>query len=520
MKINRFLIILMFTVAFSSCELTENPLYSLNEVTVFSDETNAQLAMNGIYVQLGGQPFAGMWLMETSEMGSGLGYANISAWRADLVMLNVSPATLLPARMWDAGYRTIRDANAFINAVEASELSTEVKDRFIGEAKFIRGFVYLQLTGFWGGLPLRTEPVNTETTNVKRSTRSEVYDLIEEDLLDAIERLEQNDNHGKVNEWAARALLAKTYFLRASQEDEINGTSSSYWQKAKEQGEIVISQGPYVLDPSLVNLWDANTTSAEVIFKVNFAQGALYNFNPASTEPAGASVAGSNNGRCRASKTAYDIHADKYPGDPRLDATFFHTSYERVSNGTTPNLYPVNKANNTFGWPYFKKHFDPDRVANESSKDQVLFRYADLVLLMAEVESELGNSGLAQTYVNQVLQRARTTDGASATEPADWPILNKEDFRKEIYMERVIELMGEAKTYVELRRRGAAWLGEVLQRHNDNPNLDIGRHATWTDVTYDDLSQSFLEKNLLLPLPSTEINFNDLMTQSDQNPGY
>lgn len=516
-------IIALLVITASGCSLKEDPKFSLNEITVFSNVDGAQLALNGVYAGVSSAWVAGQFMYEVAEMSSGLSYTDKAAWRGELAGLNVLPTNILLKFVWERGFLAIKNANNFIAAVEASPLTEEVKINFIGQAKFIRSFVYLQFTGLWGGLPLRNSKTNSDNTHIQRASRSEVYDQIEEDLLEVIESLEPSSNHGQVNEWAARALLAKTYFLRASQEDETNGTQSAYWQLAKVQGDLVINSGVYALDMSFINLWDGLTPTTESLFEFEYGFGGSSNGFVVNGLSKATAPNGSNNGfvfsRTRASKTALDFHMDKYPGDPRIDVTFFHTSFNNVTNGTTPALYPAITNSNVAGWPYYKKYFDPNQVVSESAEDAIMLRYADLLLLMAEVENELGNSGLAQSYVNTVLSRARTADGANATEPADWPLLSKEDFRKRIFYERQIELMGEGKNFVEVRRRGVAWFQDILQRHNDNPNNEPERDPRWSDYIYD-LSQTNLEKNLLLPLPSVELNFNELMSEVDQNPGY
>lgn len=527
MKVYKILIGMLLFFCSIGCELVENPRYTLSSEIVFSSEENIQNALNGIYVYMERSNYFGGRFFEGSEMGSGLGFApKAAAVGAPIAGLDLEPTLAFTRSIWSTGFAAIGQINLFLANLESSPLEQAVKDPFIGKGKFLRAINYLELSGLWGGLPIFTKATQTiEDAYVSRSTKDEVYDQIEKDLLEAIDLLQPDINYGQINQWAARALLAKVYFLRASQEDGISGTSSLYWQMAKDQGEIVIEQGPYELEVSFEKLWDGFSPSPEHIFTLYFTLNQDPNANTLSR--AFAPPASNQNGllwaRNRATKEVFDFYSTKYPGDPRIDATFFHTSYLRYlansgSWASTP-LYPEVIDHNARGWPYVRKNFDPDQSAKYSSKDILLFRYADLLLLMAEVENELGNSGLAQNYVNQVLERARNADGANSPEPADWPVLGKEEFRKEIYLERQFELYGEGKSYVDVRRRGIEWFGEVLQRHNNNPNNMPDRHPNLSDYTYD-VSVDNLTKNLLWPLPDEEINFNDSISFEDQNPGY
>lgn len=527
MKAYLLFIGILLVVVSSSCELNEDPRYTLSSGTVFSTEGNIQNALNGIYVYMERSNFYGGRFFEGSEMGSGLGFApKAAAVGAPIAGLDLEPTLAFTRSIWNTGFAALGQINLFLTNLESSQVDEDIKREYTGQGKFLRAFNYLQLTGLWGGLPIYTKATTSvEDAYVPKSSQEEVYDQIESDLLDAIDLLKPDNNYGKINQWAARALLAKVYFLRASQEDGINGTSSAYWQLAKEQGDIVINQGPYSLDPSFENLWDGHTQSPEKIFTLYFTLNQDPNANTLSRafSPPASNIDGLLWYRNRASKEVFDYYNNKYPGDPRIDATFFHTSYMRYIANTqswesTP-LYPAVVDHNSRGWPYVKKHFDPNQSAKYSSKDITLYRYADLLLLMAEVENELDNSGLAQTYVNKVLKRAREADGVDSPEPADWPVMSKDDFRKEIFLERQFELYGEGKCYVEVRRRGTEWFGEILQRHNDNPNNMPDRNPNASDYIYD-VSEGNLIKNMHWPIPDEEINFNEAINITDQNPGY
>ena len=138
-------------------------------------------------------------------------------------------------------------------------------------------------------------------------------------------------------------------------------------------------------------------------------------------------------------------------------------------------------------------------------------RYADLLLMLAEIENELNGPGNAYQYVNEVLARARTqADGTQAPEPADWSGMAQDEFRTRILRERQYELLGENHEWFDTRRRGYEYfLEEVIETHNNFPNLGN------KDFTY-----PVSVKNMLLPIPSTELSNNTEISQADQNPGY
>ena len=131
---------------------------------------------------------------------------------------------------------------------------------------------------------------------------------------------------------------------------------------------------------------------------------------------------------------------------------------------------------NTKSWPYFKKPWDPEQSGNNSHKNLILYRYADMLLMAADAYNELGQTDKAITFANEVLKRARQSGNAS--QPADWRSgLSKEQVREKIYFERIF---------------------------NDG-NLN---------------DENFLKKNLLLPVPKDEIDTNSALDYSDNNYGY
>lgn len=230
MKGYKTLIIALVVFTCASCELEEKPKYTLSSATVFSTEENMRNALNGLFVYMERSNYLGGRFFEGSEMGSGLGFSvKAAAVGEPIAGLNLEPTLAFTRSIWNTGFAAIGQINLFLSNLESSPLEQAIIDPYIGRGKFLRAFNYLQLVGLWGGLPLYTKATKSVAdAYVTRSSREEVYDQIAEDLLDAIDLLPPDGSFGEINQWAARALLAKAYFLRASQEDGIHGTSSTY----------------------------------------------------------------------------------------------------------------------------------------------------------------------------------------------------------------------------------------------------------------------------------------------------
>lgn len=185
---------------------------------------------------------------------------------------------------------------------------------------------------------------------------------------------------------------------------------------------------------------------------------------------------------------------------------------------------------NTKSWPYFKKIFDPEQSGNNSHKNLILYRYADMLLMMADVYNELNDKDKAISLADEVLRRARTSGKVASAQPARWNAgLSKEQVREKIFIERIVEGLGESEMYQNVRLRGTDFLKKVLEMNNahgiirasvdNNPD----RKGSWGERLFNkgNLNDAdFLKKNLLLPIPKDEIDTNSALDYTDNNFGY
>ena len=184
---------------------------------------------------------------------------------------------------------------------------------------------------------------------------------------------------------------------------------------------------------------------------------------------------------------------------------------------------------NQNAWPAHAKLYDQNQQGTASHKNLMVYRYAEMLLLMADVYNELDQKDKAIELANKVLARARRSaqTAAPATEPADWSKdLTKDQVREKLYFERIIELFGEPDMYEMMRIRGTEFLKKALEYHNNHEITKVSdayyksSSQKWTDRIYNEgnLTEEFLKKNLLLPIPDTERDNNPGIT--DNNFGY
>lgn len=574
MKTLQYIYLILAVLGFSSCSdlLDENPQYTINNVTAFENEETANLVLMGCYAYMTDYNAYGQAMQETLVAPTGLMFAqNNNVTYAEFATLNISETNGTIGQVWNGLYKVISECNYFISSLEKSNLSEDYKNGALAEAKFLRALCYFNLANLFGAVPLRNEPTTTANINLARASRADVYAQVESDWTFAAAHLTTTKVAGRASKYAAYAYLAKLYWMLGSQE---NSSSSAYWAKAKSAGEQVLAEGGFGLEQSFGNLFKLySNNSAESIFQINFTSttngfGNRGNwlFSAQNTSNPGISWA-----RFRASKAYYDHFRGSYPDDPRLEVTFGTRIKQIKTNGHVLYTYPyyyaaanantviadsinyslavdptnpelkdmseimkttfINSGSRDYGWPYFIKQFDPTASAQNSNKNLMLYRYADFLLLMADVENELqANNPLAIGYLNQVLDRARNSKSGSLY-PQAVTAMSQAALRERIFNERLFELAGEFDMFTDVRRRGVDFFKKVLERHDNHHitkaqvlyNKSLNNNLPFMDYQILGAVQdvdAFLRKNLLLPIPRNEINNNELILDSDQNYGY
>lgn len=503
---------LFFTVSCNSF-LEENPRTFYNEQTVYSTEEGVETAINGLYYSMGEYDYYGSGYINTILPLSGVFWSSQVA-NFDATGLNITSSNKNLTQMWSAHFKTINAANIAIDNLE-KDVNFSNRESALGHAYFLRGTSYLNLLRFFGPVPLKTKPITIETIHEPRSTREELINLIISDLNQAKTLMPEPGStlYGRPSKYAANVQLAKLYCYEAG----FSGVQEN-WQRAQNELFPVIQSGAFELLPTFSELFEeGNENTKESIFELQYGftgggrtSDIVRLFTPKNSIYAPSTTV--TFGRIRPNKEFFDRHVATYPDDPRIDATYLYDTYPKFDGGTQ-KIYPTNVKGNQ-GYPAIAKWFDSSYNGSTTERNYILLRYADVLLMMAEIENELTGPDNAYQYVNPVMQRARDIDGdgvSDSTYPEDYAGLSQDEFRDKIMIERLFELLSEGQEWFDTRRRGYDFLKtEIIEPHNTNPTFDPTKDFMYPDD----------EKNLLLPLPLTELSGNQLIDADDQNPGY
>jgi hypothetical protein len=390
-------------------------------------------------------------------------------------------------RWWATLYQGIKWANVVIEKVSVIPMDTTLRNRYVGEARFLRGLFYFDLVRAWGGVPDVT--TIDPPLHLGRATSAEIYSLIISDLVYADAHLTKkselsSSDQGRATSGAAEALLAKVYLF---QKDFVN--AELYALK-------VIQSNEYSLEPHFIDANGVNgNNGVESIFEVGAlgvedyeGGGAQY----ANTQ----GVRGTPNRGWGFNRPSVDLRKSFERGDPRLKGTIIDLGDTidgvYIKGDPDPANDPViilNQNGDTLNIQcYNRKVWTPGNdTPTQWAHHRRLIRYADVLLMAAEALNEDGKPANALIYLNQVRNRAR--DGNNSILP-DVIVTDQSLLRDKILLERRHELALEGERFWDLVRTGnaATILGPLGFVPGKNELLPI--HQSEIDISQGSLTQN------------------------------
>ena len=341
---------------------------------------------------------------------------------------------------WTGQYQSINLANQVLDNVPSIQMDENLKQRYLAEAKFIRAYAYFRLVRAFGGVPLRLSvPDDASQYNLPRATREEVYAVIEQDLTEAAAVLPvayTGVDVGRATKGAALALHAKV----AMYQDK--------WQEVLDLTNQVMGLG-YSLFPDYGAMFRVqNENNSESIFEI---QAAVIPGNPGASNSQYSQVQGvrgSVGGGWGFNVPTPDLVQAYEPGDPRMDATILFRG-ETTPQGDVIPAEGDNPMYNQKSYVPFTLHI---AGYSEGAEQNIrVIRYADVLLMNAEANNELGNTEAALASLEMV--RARARGGNPDVLP---PVTTQDpaELRQAIWHERRVELALEFDRYFDVIRQG------------------------------------------------------------------
>ncbi|GAB5408312.1 MAG: RagB/SusD family nutrient uptake outer membrane protein [Balneolaceae bacterium] len=440
-------LILITPFFMSNCsDLLEPKVYGdLTPETFFGSEADFQNAVIALY-----NPFMTDW--GTVDEGARTWYASLynadpktyvmrsiittdemfSPWVPDFTDFNFGPATLsgFQASTY-AKIRYVARATDVIDKIQNSnaDVPDEVKAEYVAEAKALRAWTMYIMYDFFGPVNVKLDPETlSDSEIIPRPTKEEYLSAMITDLEEAIPNLEDKyngdiSNWGRVSKGLARMVLLKIYMHEKN------------WSEAERVASDILSMNYQLLDyyPDVFN----NEQNNEVIYAVP-ADESSPNYYTQEIIPSNFASSGSfvRSPGWYGFWMPWAFYDTFEAGDERLDTIL--DSYED-SRGRS-----VNRSNGLNG-AIPLKYTELQGGGPGHSNDQVVYRYADVLLSLAEAINEQRGPTDAYQYVNQVRSRA---------ELSDWNGLTQSEFRDAILAERGREFYAEGLRRQDLIRHG------------------------------------------------------------------
>ncbi len=511
----------------------------LNNESVYNSTYYTGLRVNKLYGELAqdqtySQYIPIIWGLNTDcELVDGLGSdaTNTTSERGNM-NYNTSPAWGNIAKLWDAMYEIIEDANLTLEGIDGSSLmaigGTDQKtmERYKGEALTLRAMVYFDLIRFFGDVPMKLESSQADLSNayLGKTDRDVIMDTLMTDLKQAIEYLPWADEVSTyttehVTKGYAHALLANIALTRAGwaiREKAKDGyETASYsdatyptqrcdaakrtelYKLALEHLSAIITNGTHRLNPSVENQWyllnqlELDKTYHENIFEMPMGLGVSSELgytigvrvNGATTEYG---VKGNSSGKMKLTAPFFYSFDKK---DLRRDITCAQVQLKAENGVTTESLL----GNTPFGiyvgkWDVRKmsEQIRQSAIATGNAKwttgiNVVRMRYPQVLLMYAEVMNELAGpdgsyAGDAGMSARQALAQVHTRAFADADKAEAEAYINAIPGTKEAMFDAIVdenawELAGEGVRKFDLIRWNL--LAEKIQEFKDTYESEL-----------------------------------------------
>ncbi len=468
-----YITIVFFAGILVSCEdyLEAPTKSSLDESVIFSTPDLAKGAVDGIKVSFAETnsyrgrflPYYGMntdieWYNSSENVGDG---------KADLSVYKSTPSNNQmnsTNNAWAKMYEGIERANICIKGLRAygnPEPGTEL-GYLLGEALTLRAVYYSDLLKTWGDVPARFEPITTETLYLPKSSRDVIYKQLIDDLEEA-STLVPWPNESAATQSVERVSKAFTKGLRA----RLCLAASGYSQypdgiRRSSDPELSVSTLYPIARQECLDIINSNSCKLENAFETVFMKNCQDNIN-AGSESIWEIPFSAGRGRMLFTFAIRHNSVDQYTSQAKggnagpVPYLFYDYDVKDTRRDVSVVPYEWGKAVDGFAqqemlslerWSFGKFRYEwMNRIVTSSNDDGVnklYMRYAEVILMLAEIENELNGSSAAAPYLKMIRQRAFN--------PADWPekvdayinsISTKEAMFDAIVEEHKFEFCGE-----------------------------------------------------------------------------
>ena len=530
------------TLSLSSCNdwLTEETPGTTKVSEFFTSLSTAEAVVNAAYVPMTwefGTTYYPEWYfgdIVSDDALKGGQDINDGADLRELENFKANSDNEILLGYYRAQWQGIQRANLAIDEIPTTRIETEgteadkqakYRDRYLGEAYFLRGYYYFRLARMFGGMPLIDYVIKSSNQWAqKRATMDETLNFAIDDFKRAENLLWEKDKYsneelGRATKGAAQAMLLKANLYRADYlRNAGNETEAQkYFAEAAKWGKEVIKSNQYSLWPNyLDNFRLTNENGRESVFEIQYTEEATSDYG-GEGYTRGTMTTILQRSRSSAFGEAgwgYDrptqnLYNEYEAGDARRDETILVPTDVQIET-PAQEIYCGDRMLNrkyamyndgTNGGIYKLAH------ATRSPKNNIQIRYADVLLMYAEACCESGDLPSAKSALKEVRDRAGLSPFPYTAVIQGQTVTfndNQDDLRKAIRHERRVELAMEGHRWFDITRWGIAketmdtyMAGETEEAKELYGTFQKGKHE-------------------LVPIPSKEIDLSGI----EQNPNW
>jgi hypothetical protein len=438
----------------------------LTEDKIFSSDGAAQAAIVGVYARfVSGFSYSYGYMSRYVPLyGDELQPLSGASSDKPFYQLKITPSTTIVSEVWAAAYGHIYQCNKIIEKVGNSpNISNTVKQSLLAEAKFLRGWIYFHLANLFGDLPFATTPDFWINEKLTRTPASEIYDHIIADLETSLPFLPVNYPVEKLTgsipvratRYAAMHLLARLHIWRGN------------WNKAQWYCSSILESGKFSL-PNTSHTFSLTSPEIILAFQIsspffNTAEG--YYFGVADNDQASALAMTAS---LASTFTSNDLRLRDWIKKVAIGGHDYFI----------PNKYKIYKS-------------------EELKEISIVFRLAEVYLLRAEANINLGQEQDARTDINAIRTRAGL------------PVLSdhwaNDELLRALQEEKQREFFAEwGLRFIDLKR----WPSRINATHKDSTLLD--------DVMRKEKPNLWQHFRQVFPIPAGEIKQMPSIQQNDQ----
>lgn len=463
-RLYRYILIAALSAPLVSCDLDMTPESTMTDASYWKTEGDLRGACNRFYEQMNGN----------NDLGTGFSHD----YRSDELFNNGNSNSIsngsrqVPSTngSWTDAYWRIFIANNIIEKAPRADVSEEILNRYLAEARFFRGLFYFELVKKYGDVPLLLEAIS-DTKNpaimMPRTPRAEVLAQVYDDLEFAskwLPDIDKTDKWGRVSSQAADAMIVRVGLYEGTHAKFHNtgADSKSHLKKSIDAAQKLMASGKFGLYPDFEKLFQIEAEgrkNRENIFVKEYGpNGAATTTHSNSRQMENAACLTRNmvdlflytDGLPREKsplvtipETSYDdIFKDR---DPRLAMTIFRIGEEAYKGPFKPYGFSTGYS--------LKKGFSLEQwnTSNKEYVDKMIIRYAEVLISYAEALYEY-NGEISDDQLDNTVNALRRRAGMPAMLTNAFVSANGLDMREEIHRERTIEFIDENKRYDDIIR--------------------------------------------------------------------